>query len=108
MAVEEISAASLIYVKARIGSPQVNGVPVDPTGDAVALAFMRSGSPASGDWKTGSWQTDTSTTPSTYWARCWVGPGGTVQLAAGNYTVHVKITDSPEIPVIKSGPLRVY
>ena len=72
------------------------------------MAFTAAGvDPVGGDYKTSSWETDATTTPNTYLARCLVGPGGTVALAAGTYEVWVKITDSPEIPVLRSGTLVV-
>ena len=81
---------------------------MNPTADTVTMAFTAAGvDPVLGDYKTASWETDATTTPSTYYARCLVGPGGTVTLAAGTYEVWVKITDSPEVPVKRSGTLVV-
>ena len=40
-------------------------------------------------------------------ARCLVGTGGAVALTAGTYWVFVKVTDSPEAPVVMAGPIRV-
>jgi hypothetical protein len=72
------------------------------------MAFMTSGTPASGDLKTASWETDTTTEPDTYYARCLVGPGGAVTLTAGvTYMVWVKVTDSPEVVLRRVGRLRV-
>jgi len=79
---------------------------VDPTSDTVQMAFVN-GEPTSGDWKTATWEADSSTNPTTYYARCLVGPGGTVTLSDGDYQVWVKITDSPEVPVLKAGRLVV-
>lgn len=84
------------------------GVIVDPTGDTVVMAFTAPDvDPIVGDWKTASWEADATTTPTTYFARCLVGPNGTIALAAGTYDIYVKVTDSPEIPVMKAGNLQV-
>ena len=102
-----ISELSLEYVRVPVSAKQ-SGLTVDPTADTVKLAFSAAGvDPSSGDYKTSSWETDATTTPATYYARCLVGPAGTVALAAGTYEVWVKITDSPEIPVLRSGTLVV-
>jgi hypothetical protein len=94
----QISSASLQYVRVPI-SEATGG---DPTGDPVTFAFP---DPAAEPtvFYTGSW----STLNGIYYARCLVGPGGAVQLPAGFYDVYVKVTDSPEIPVLLSGVLEV-
>jgi hypothetical protein len=103
----EISTASLEYVRVRVAATSA-GAAVNPTSDAVSMAFIAgAAAPVSGDWKTASWDTDATTTPVTYRAQCLVGPSGTVTLAAGTYTVWVKVTDSPEVPVRRAGQLRV-
>jgi hypothetical protein len=44
----------------------------------------------------------------TYVAKCLVGPAGTfVPTANTNYWLWLKVTDSPEIPVLLVGELRV-
>jgi hypothetical protein len=98
-------AASTLYVQVPIQAT-VSGTPYDPTGDAVAMAFMPgSGQPGSGDWNTGSWQT---TAQGIYLAQCLVGPENSgVVLAPGTYAVFVKITDNPEVPVLPSGSLQI-
>lgn len=101
-----IAAASLEYVRVRLDAEEA-GVQVDPTSLTVSMAFMVSGSPVSGDLKTASWEVDETTRPTTYYARCLVGPGGAVALKPGIYTVWVKVTDSPEVPLIPAGPLKV-
>lgn len=107
MATLVISALSLEKVRARV-SAKNNGVVVNPTADTVQMAFTVAGAdPIAGDWKTAEWETDATTEPDTYYARCLVGPAGTVTLAAGMYQAWVKITDSPEIPVKRSGLLVV-
>lgn len=100
-------AASLEYVRVPM-AVEKSGAPYDPTADTVVMAFIAGpAAPTSGDWKTASWDTDASTYPPTYYAQCLVGPGGTVTLAAGTWTVWVKVTDSPEVPVKRAGQMKV-
>jgi hypothetical protein len=104
-----VSVLSLEYVRAPVRALK-NGVPFDPTGDTVQLAFLPTGSsPTSGDWKTSSWEVGAAGTQSaTYFARCLVGPGGAITLALGVYVVWVKVTDAPEVPVLQAGTLEIY
>lgn len=103
----QIPALSLQYVRVRVGSRQA-GTAVDLDGYTVQLAFTAVDvAPVSGDWKTGSWDTDTTTNPDTYHARCLVGPAGAVTLTAGTYAVYVKVTATPEIPVLRAGLMEV-
>ncbi|MCI3277643.1 hypothetical protein [Streptomyces cylindrosporus] len=85
------------------------GTPVNPTSDVVEFAFTTGiAKPASGDWKTGSWDgTEPRAPDGAYLARCLVGPGGTVELPVGQYTMWIRITDNPEVPVIPFGLLRI-
>ena len=73
----------------------------NPTGDAVAFAFTPQTYPETSptSWAAGSWLTFPGPA---YWAQCLVGPanGGTA-LSLGTYMVWVKITDSPEVPVLQ-------
>lgn len=103
----QISTASTEYVLARV-TARVSGGFANPTTNTVQMAFLATQlAPISGDWKSASWETDAVSEPDTYYARCLVGPAGTVTLAAGDYEVWVKITDSPENPVLRCGQLRV-
>lgn len=103
----QISASSLEYIRVQVAA-YTAGAAVNPTTDAVQMAFMvGSAVPASSDWKTATWDTDSTTVPATYRARCLVGTGGAVTLTPGTYQVWVKVTDTPETPVKLAGPLRV-
>lgn len=105
----EISTASLAYVRVRVVVTKAGAV-YDPTGDTVGMAFLQAGAtPTSGDFKTATWETDNASTPGTpaYRAMCLVGPGGTVALTAGTYMTWVRVTDSPEVPVLRTGVLKV-
>jgi len=98
------SALSTEYVRVAIDAG------VDPTADNVQMAFPLTGvAPVSGDWKSATWETDSSTDPATYYARCLVGPGvgGVVSLTAGLYDVFVKVSDNPETVVRNTGALAV-
>jgi hypothetical protein len=103
-----ISSLSTEYVKVQV-TFTVAGTDTDPTGDTVQMAFKAPGTdPAGGDWVTGSWETDSTVAskPIRY-ARALVGPAGKV-LAKGNYTVWVKVTDTPEVPAMQApGLLQV-
>lgn len=103
-----IPRTSTEYVRTRMSSER-SGAAYDPTGDAVVMAFLAgAGPPDSGDWKAASWDTDATTTPPTYWAQCLIGPvGGTITLAAGTWSVWVKVTDSPEVPVRRAGQIKI-
>lgn len=104
-----ISTASLEYVRVRISAKSA-GVAVNWTADTVTMAFKSDGStPVSGDFKATVPETDPTTDPDTYYAKCLVGSGGSITLTAGTYEVWVKIVDSPETPVIRAkGKLVVY
>jgi hypothetical protein len=91
------------YVKVPVAATD-SGTTVNPTTDVVQMAFPVAGvAPVSADWKTASWETVSGL----YFARCTVGPGGTVVLVVGLYDVWVKITDNPEIPVRLAGQLQI-
>jgi len=101
------SVLSLKYVQVPVYG-EVNGVVHDPTADTVQMAFPVQGvDPVSGDLKTASWEVDTTQTPNVYYARCLVGPGGSVVLAVGRYDIWIKITDSPEQVYEKVGVLKI-
>jgi hypothetical protein len=99
------SRTSTRYVKARV-SAEIAGAPVDPTSDAVAMAFLGNPDaiPSEGDFSAGSWETDATTTPATYRARRLVTAG---DLTPGIYYAWVKVVHSPETIIEPSGPFRV-
>jgi hypothetical protein len=65
------------------------------------MAFPIPGVPPT-TWYNAAWETDSSASVPTYLARTTVGPGGTAVLAVGTYEMWVKVTDNPEIPVLRS------
>ena len=99
-----MSSVSRQYVKVPV-SARLAGVSVDLTADSVQMAFSAVDSDPS-TWYVATWETDSTTTPAVYLARILVGPGGAVTLADGVYDIWVKVTDSPEVPVLRS-PTRL-
>jgi hypothetical protein len=103
-----ISKDSKEYVRVPVFAKEGAAV-VNPTADTVQMAFLAGeGPPAAGDYKAASWETDASTEPDTYYARCLIGPGGAIVLTPDTYSVWVKVTDVPETPVREVGQLRIY
>lgn len=99
------SALSTEYVRVAIGTSAA----ADPTSDNIQMAFPVSGvDPVSGDWKAASWETDASTSPPTYYARCLVGPtGGVIALTEGLYDTYIKVLDNPESVIKNTGALAI-
>ena len=90
-----IPSTSVQYVHVPITGTDLDG------GEPVAMAVIATTAeePATGDWKTANWDAGS--------ARILIGPGTDLQLADGIYRVWVRVTASPEIPVIRSGLLRI-
>lgn len=103
----QMSSASLQYITVPVNVTKA-GEPFNPTGDVVQFAFLLniSGVPGVSDWVSGSWDTYQNYNYP-YVAKCLIGPGGPTQLAAGTYVIWLKITDSPEIPVLIAGQLQI-
>ena len=100
------SVLSRKYIRYSVSATR-NGAPFDPTADVATFAFKAAGvDPQSGDFVAGSWETTTAA-PSQYVVRCLVGPGGTIALAKGTYTVWLKIADTAETPVDQIGVLTI-
>jgi hypothetical protein len=100
-----ISSLSTVYIQIPVRA-YIEGQAYNPSGDVVALAFMTGWTnPASGDWHTGSWSTGEF--GETYLAQLLVGPSGGLSLAVGTYSMWLKITDNPEVPVSQPGILTI-
>lgn len=86
-----------------------SGSPYNPTSDAVQFAFMPNAvqQPTVSDWVNGSWETVTTNFIYPYNAKCLIGPTGSTALTQGDYVIFLKITDSPEIPVLTPGQLTI-
>lgn len=103
MGIPAMSVLSKEFVKSRIKAYE-DGVPVNPTGDTVEMAFEPyDADPVALDWKSAEWET----AGDVYFARCLVGPGGTVTLTVGLYDVYVRINGSTEIPVLLAGRIAI-
>lgn len=103
-----MSQLSTQYVFIPVSVTQ-GGISYNPTGDAVQFAFMPTPTqvPGSPDWVSGSWTTASSNILYPYSAKCLVGPSGAITLGIGTYVMYLKITDSPEIPVLVAGYLAI-
>lgn len=103
-----ISSLALVDVLVPITARKA-GVDIVLSAESTAqMAFTTSGAdPVGGDWKTATWETDATSGPVTYELMCLVGPGGTVTLAKGTYTMWAKNPESPEINVQQAGILIV-
>lgn len=100
-----ISSLSTVYVQVPVRA-YIEGQAYNVTGDAVAMAFMTGWTnPSSGDWHTGSWSVGEY--GETYLAQLLVGPSGGLSLPVGTYSIWVKVTDNPEVPVTQPGMLTI-
>ena len=95
----QVSSLSKQYVTVPVAEVITGG---DPTSDNVALAFPAVGSEPSA-FVAGQWVTEAGV----YYAQALVGPGTSAILPVGYYDVYVKVTDSPEVPVLRSGLLEI-
>jgi hypothetical protein len=82
------------------------GAPLDPTGGTVSFAFLPTmlAEPATGDWKTGGWDTNEI---GEYVAQCEIGPNGVITLAAKRWWVWTKIVLSGSTVVRQTGSIVV-
>ena len=102
------SQLATLYYKVPVSATS-EGEPVNPTALPVVFAFMPQATqvPQPADWQTAAWTTVPSDILAPYHAYCLVGPGGTIQLGTGTYVIYLKISDSPEVPVLIAGYLQV-
>lgn len=91
-----ISSLSKPYVYSHI-----DGAAGDET---VEFAFVRAEEPETGDWHAGEWG---STTAKGAWARALIGPGTDFELTDGKWQMWVRVTSSPEEPVMHSGEVVI-
>jgi hypothetical protein len=103
-----MSRLATMYYLVPVAATKAGAV-YNPTSDAVAFAFAATPTyvPQSGDWVTGSWSTNTASVLYPYSAQCLIGPSGTTTLGIGTYIVYVRVTDSPEIPILIAGQLQI-
>jgi hypothetical protein len=95
----QISVKSQQYV--RVPVSEASGA--EETGDGVTMGF-----PTTGTDPTTFYTADWVTLDGTFYARCLVGPTGAATLPVGYYDVYVKVSDSPETPVLLAGTLEVF
>lgn len=108
--VEVFRATSTETVRSGRISATAAGAAVDPTGFTVTVAFAPTDTApaaASSGWKTATWDTDTTTSPTTYRAQAAIGPSGVQELAPGVWWMFAKVVASGETPIIPSGPFKV-
>lgn len=72
--------------------------------ETVEIAMIQAAEPSSGDWKSASWS---SVTPRGAWARILIGPGTPLALSDGTYQMWVRVTGSPEAPVLYAGEVVI-
>lgn len=84
------------------------GVAYNPSADVVQFAFMPTPTqvPGVSDWVNGLWESSGNIIYP-YNAKCLVGPSGATALTNGSYSVYVKVTDNPEVPVLIIGSLEI-
>jgi hypothetical protein len=107
---EDRPAQSKEYVRVSVLAVNENGAAVNPTVDSVALAFIAEGDPvvASSTFIAGTWETDVSDAASPiYYGRVLAGPGAAyIPVAGTNVDVYIKVSDNPEVPIVKAGTMR--
>lgn len=105
-----MSHLSTQYVLIPVAS-SMSGTSHNPTADTVQFAFMGQATqvPQNADWVTGAWDTVATNILYPYSAKCLVGPAGTTALGIGTYVMYLKITDTPETPVLQASlQLEIY
>ncbi|MFI5814840.1 hypothetical protein ACIA7S_28275 [Streptomyces sp. NPDC051643] len=95
------------FVQATVEAT-VEGQPYNPTHDVIEFAFTSIGGRPT-TWYPGGWDgTDPIPGTTTYKAQALIGPGSNgPTLTPGRYDVFVRITDTPEQPVIPVGQLQI-
>ncbi|MFD1274819.1 hypothetical protein ACFQ51_34600 [Streptomyces kaempferi] len=94
------------FVGAEV-SALVNGRAYNPTADVVEFAFTGPDDTRPTDWHAGVWDTPPQGA-SSYRAQVLIGPGGSgPELDPGTYRMWLRVTDSPERPVIPVGALTI-
>jgi len=96
----QLNATSTEYLFCPVRGPA--GVDLTAFPVAIALVGEQAGEPASGDYQTAAWAG--SPAPGITEARLLVTAGS---LAVGAYMAWVKVTATPEVPVIKAGRVTV-
>lgn len=99
MAVRELHRLSLETIKVQVTTTGGKNPTTDPVSIAVAIVYTQ---PVT--WVTATWVT----VAGVYYATVQIGPGSTIgALPVGQYGVYVRITDSPDIPVLQADDVIV-
>ena len=101
-----VSRLSTEHVRVAVAAKEA-GKPIVLSSKPVSMAIIApetTARPVSGDWFDATWDYDSST--ETYYAQGLIGTGGKV-LVAGQYSVWVRITVTPEIVIRRVGTLVV-
>ncbi len=96
-----VARDSVQLIGVQVAATTVAGTTVDPTAYAVAVAVLpyNTDDPTDADFKAAAWQSGSLGK----YAVVMVGPDTTVgALSPGRYRLWVKVTASPEVPVIRS------
>lgn len=96
-----LSALSTEYIRVPVRT--TDGADVTSAAVEMAIVSGRYTPPGDSDWHSASWDT----TGAVAAASLLVGPDGVIELDAGAYSVWVRLTDNPEVPVLRSGLLTV-
>jgi len=100
----EISSLSKQYVTVPVTYTD------DVTGNTVEFAFTQGAEPVEADWASGDWDgAATAISASEYrqTARALVGPATDFVLTDGWWFAWLRVTASPEVPVLKAGSFLV-
>lgn len=91
------------YRRVLVAVENEAGVPQDPTGFPVQIAFVVDGVlPGPSDWNAATWVTVSGT----YYAKILVGPDGGISLPETDYHVYVRVDAGTEYPYMLCGYLN--
>lgn len=89
----QIPSLSVEYLHLPVTGDDTTGMPVQ------VAVVLEDTEPAPGDWNTATWVAGAAT--------LLIGPGTVLELADGIYGAWVKITATPEIPVLYCGQIVI-
>jgi hypothetical protein len=95
------------YIDLAVVATDEDNAAVDPTGDTVEVAARAVRDESDRAWEAATWVTATVGGATVYYARILYGVAPW-DLAPALYRVWVKVTDSPEIPILGEPPNEIY
>jgi hypothetical protein len=103
----QVAALSTQYIYSDVQALETQDVG-DPSENAVQFTFLSDLAASPTDdatWYDGAWEEDGG--PAVWTAKCLIGPGsgGFIGTLGNTYQVWLQISDSPEAPIIKAGPI---